>query len=728
MTATVDATAATATTGDPRPALKPMVLGIDAGGTMTDTFLVAEDGRFALGKAATTPVDESVGFIESAYDAAEQWGSHGTALAPEDLFPDLSVVLYAGTTMLNTLLSRTGKRLGLITTAGFEDAVQMGRGMQIWAGYSYSDRLHAVTHVHPDPLVPRRRIAGVTERVDMFGDVVIPLYEHDVEAAVERLLTMDIDAVCVSFLFSFVNPSHEERAGEIIRKALAEHDLDLPVFLAHQVRPVLREHSRLNSTLIEAYAAAPVREQLFNVERSVQERGFPRQLQTVLSYGGLANIRYPRLHETLISGPVGGVLGAKFIGDLIGENNLIVTDLGGTSFDIGAITEGVVPIDSEPVLARFKLSLPTIALESIGAGCGTIIKVDPVTRRIELGPESAGSTPGPVCFDRGGERATVADCDLLLGYLNPDNFLGGKVKLNRDKAEAAVRAQVTDPLGVDLYEGCEGIIRMLEAETRMALQEVITSRGYNPNSYVCMGYGGAGPLHLAGYTRGLDFKAIMTFPFAAAFSAFGCTTADFLHRYSGSTRIELGADPTPEELAAADVEVNQVWERLQNQARAEFAEEGADTERIVFEHFAMMRYAVQLDDLEIRSGATDSPTADLIVGFEDLYERINRRVAKYRKGGFLISELGIVARIRTPKPVFPEHELEGADPPAAASKGEREVYADGRWIPARIWDMDSLRPGNVIAGPSVVEHSMTTFVIPEGMTARMDERSFLWLS
>jgi acetone carboxylase, beta subunit len=706
-------------------AVMPLVLGIDAGGTMTDTFLVAEDGSFALGKAATTPTDESVGFMESATDAAAQW-----ELEPNALFSDLSVVLYAGTTMLNTLLSRTGKRLGLLITAGFEDSVQMGRGMQTWAGYSYADRLHAVTHVHPEPLVSRDRIVGVTERVDMFGDVVLPLYEDEVVAAAEYLLGHDVEAICVSFLFSFVNPAHELRAGELVREVVASRGVDPAVFLGHEVRPVLREHSRLNSALIEAYAAAPVRTQLFNVERSIRERGFSRPLRTVLSYGGLANIRYPRLHETLISGPVGGVLGAKFIGDIIGEENIIVTDLGGTSFDIGAITQGVIPIDSEPVLARFKLSLPTIALESIGAGAGTIIKVDPVTRRLELGPESAGSDPGPVCFDRGGDRPTVCDCDLVLGYLNPDNFLGGKVRLNVEKAKRALQEQVTDVLGVDLYEGAEGIVRMLEASARTALREVITARGYNPSSYVCMAYGGSGPLHVAGYTRGLDFKAVMTFPFAAAFSAFGCTTADFLHRYSASTRVTLGPEPSDDELAAADAEIMAVWARLEEQARAEFAGEGAGVDRLQFERFAMMRYAVQLDDLEITAAGWggDSPAALLIERFEDLYERINRRVAKYRKGGYAITEIGLFARIPTPKPVFPRHDLGAPSPPSGASKGAREVYVDGGWRRAQIWEMDELRPGNVIAGLSIVEHSMTTLVIPRGMRVRMDELGFLWLS
>ncbi len=563
----------------------------------------------------------------------------------------------------------------------------------------------------------------------MFGDVVLPLYEVDVATAAKRLLDAGVEAICISFLFSFVNPAHEIRSGEIVRRVLSEHGMDLPVFLAHEVRPVLREHSRLNSPLIEAYAAAPVRGQLFKVEDSVRKQGFGAPLQTVLSYGGLANIRYPRLHETLMSGPVGGVLGAKFIGDIVGENNVIVTDMGGTSFDVGAITQGVVPIDTEPVLARFKLSLPTIALESISAGSGTIIKVDPVTRRIELGPESAGSSPGPVCFDQGGERPSVCDCDLVLGYLNPDNFLGGKVRLNREKAERVLREQVTDVLGVDLYRGCEGIVQMLETEARLMLHEVITSRGYYPNSYVLMAYGGAGPLHVAGYSRGLDFKAVLTFPFAAAFSAFGCTTADFLHRYSTSVRIELASEPGTGELAGADEEIRGIWTRLEAQARDEFGLEGVSIEQLEFSRFAMMRYAVQLDDLEVLCDVDErSPAQALVERFEELYERINRRVAKYRRGGFMISEIGLFARIVTPKPVFPRNRLDGPQPDAAARKGERDVFAGGAWRTARIWDMDRLRPGNVIEGLSIVEHSMTTLVVPEGMVVSVDDRGFLWLS
>ncbi|MEA2625133.1 MAG: acetone carboxylase, beta subunit, partial [Candidatus Binatota bacterium] len=368
-------------------ARKPLVLGIDAGGTMTDTFIVDENGDFTVGKAATTPHDESAGFLESAEDALSYWGGDAQAL-----YPELEVALYSGTTMLNTLLTRRGKKLGLVTTKGFEDDVLMGRGMQTWTGYSYSDRIHAVTHVHPSALVDRLHVHGVTERIDVFGETVIPLYEHEVETAAAELVKDGVEAIVVHFLYSYLNPDHEKRAEAIIRAVAARsgRNGDLPVYLGSELRPVIRENSRLNAVLIEAYAVAPVRAQLEKVEKAIQAQGYRYPLQTVLAYGGLCNIRYPRLHETLISGPVGGVMGAKHISMLTGMKNIIVTDLGGTSFDIGTITEGYVPIEPEPVLARFKLNLPTLALESIGAGAGSYVKVDPVTKKVQIGPESAG--------------------------------------------------------------------------------------------------------------------------------------------------------------------------------------------------------------------------------------------------------------------------------------------------------------------------------------------------
>ncbi|TPO17975.1 hydantoinase/oxoprolinase family protein, partial [Mesorhizobium sp. CU2] len=235
----------------------PIVIGIDAGGTMTDTILVDQDGHFKIGKSATTPKNEAEGFLASAEDAAEAWG-----ISLQDLFSGVNVVLYSGTGMLNTLLSRTGRKLGLITTKGLEDMILMGRGLQAWADYSYADRLHAVTHHHPDPLVPRRRTHGVTERIDQFGDIILPLYEHEVHAAAKKLIADKVEAICIMTVFSHVNPAHEKRIAEICREEIAAAGADILVYTSHEVRPVIREQSRLNSVLIEAYATSRGRKQL----------------------------------------------------------------------------------------------------------------------------------------------------------------------------------------------------------------------------------------------------------------------------------------------------------------------------------------------------------------------------------------------------------------------------------------------------------------------------------
>lgn len=699
---------------------KPLVLGIDAGGTMTDTILVDDEGNFAVGKAATTPENESEGFMDSARDAINLWG-----LDSKKTFEELEVVLYSGTGMLNTLLSRTGQRLGLLITRGMEDAVLMGRGMQSWAGYSYPDRLHAVTHEHPDPLVPRNRIRGITERIDQFGNVAIPVYEHEVVENVKELVAQNIEALCICCLFAHVNPDHELQIAKIARKQLKELGVDIPVYLSHEVRPVIREQSRLNSLLIEAYATAEGRQQLLGVEAAAQKEGFKYSVQTVLSYGGLADVRYPRLHETMISGPVGGILGAKHIGEIIGTDSIIVSDMGGTSFDIGAITRGNIPIEDEPTLDRFKLNLPTIAMDTIGAGAGTIIKVDQHTNKASIGPESAGSVPGPVALDMGGTEPTICDCDVIMGRINPEYFLGGKVKLNVEKAKQVLKEKVADPLGVDVYEAAEGMVNMLEAEARSSIESIISTRGVDPSEYHLMTYGGSGPLHMAEYSRGLGFSGVMTFPFAAAFSAFGCTTADYLHRYSQSVQIMIDPDAEKNDLDQIREQMNNVWDELNSYAREEFIAEGHGPAKITCEPFAMMRYTGQLEDIEVKAPFLKLESNDdidrLIESFEKLYETMNRSVSRYGTIGFTIMELGLNAHVEKVKPELVRRPLGSPTPDREAFKGTREMYYNREWHEAKLWEMDYLQPGNILEGPAIVEHPATTLVIPKGDRVRVDE-------
>ena len=701
----------------------PIVVGIDAGGTMTDTILVDARGHFKIGKAATTPRDESEGFIASAADAAEAWG-----ISLDELFRGIDVVLYSGTGMLNTLLSRTGRKLGLITTRGLEDMILMGRGLQAWADYSYADRLHAVTHHHPDPLVPRRRTHGVTERVDQFGDVIIPLYEHEVVAAVGRLIADKVEAICVMTVFAHVNPAHEKRIAEIARAEIGKAGAEILVYTSHEVRPVVREQSRLNSVLIEAYATSRGRRQLKGIEDISQRHGYRYRVQTLLSFGGLTSIDHPRLHETMISGPIGGILGAAYVGKLIGNDSLICSDMGGTSFDMGVITRSQTRIENEPIMDRFKLNVPTLHLDSIGAGAGMILKVDPLTRKISLGPESAGSDPGPICFDRGGTRPTIADCDAILGRLNPDYFLGGKVKLDVDKATRAFKEQCADILGVPLHEAAEGMIDLLEADAGSALRRVISGQGIHPSEFTLLSYGGSGPLHLAGCSRGIGFRDIITFQFAAAFSAFGCTTADYMRRHSISTQIDIASKAGDDALEAIARRISGVWDELGEAAVAEMISDGHAREKIRTVPFLMMRYTGQLEDVEVASPLEHAATADdmrrIVGAFEDVYGKINHRVSRYGSAGYSVMELGLIATADKVKPVLLKRPLGSADP-GPAHKGRREAYLGGRWHRADLYEMDRLQPGHEVTGPAIIEHPATTLVVHPGDSVFVDEWTLL---
>jgi acetone carboxylase beta subunit len=447
-----------------------LALAIDAGGTMTDTFVVDSDGNFVIGKASTTPWDESVGFMESAQDALGAWD-----MEDRDAFSQFEVCTYSGTTMLNTLLQRKGRKAGLIVTKGMEDILLMEQGRQVWSGYSYSDRLHAVTHVHNEPLIPKRRIRGVSERIDLFGNVVIPLYEVDARKCVEELLDEGVDSIVICFIYSYANASHELLMEKICKEVMAERNVSVPVFPSSRVRPVIRENQRVNATVIEAYAADPVRKQLHNVENSAREKGFSHQLTTMLSYGGLANIRHPRLHETLVSGPIGGMLGAKYVASILGLNNVLATDMGGTSYDFGMISRGQLTLNNEPELARFRMNLPSIALDSTTGGAGSYLSVDPITKRINMGPESAGGDPGPVCYDKGNLTPTVTDCLAVNGYVNPDYFLGGKVVLNVEKAYTQLKEKIADPLGLDVHQAADGVVKIWLQNAREATRRAIQS-------------------------------------------------------------------------------------------------------------------------------------------------------------------------------------------------------------------------------------------------------------
>jgi len=699
----------------------------DTGGTFTDTFIVDDRGDFILGKAPTTPEDVSLGYFESIRSAIRPEG-----LELEDLLPQLEVVGYGATTVINTVVTRTGLRLGLLVTRGFEDCLLMERGLQTFEGYSLPDRLHAVTHVHNEPLIPRRLVRGVTERMDLFGVPVIPIYEHEVRQAVQELLDEQVQGIVICFLFSFQNRSHEDRAAAIAREVFRERNVDLPLFLSVDVNPVMREYSRLNSTVIEAYAGPPARKPLLEINRRIQELGYRKgDLQILLSHGGLASVRHTRMVETVESGPVGGILGARYIGEIYGFRNVLATDVGGTTFDVGMIRDGEVTINREPTCARFRLGIPMVEVDSIGAGGGTFVRLDPISGRIEIGPDSAGANPGPVCYDLGNETPTITDVDLLLGYLNPENFLGGSMRVNPEKARKVFQDKIANPLGLDLLRAAEGVKEIFDTRVRGAINAMLMGKGYNSNEYHLLCYGGAGPTHVSGYTRGLPFRGILVFPFSAVFSAFGASSCPYEHSYHKAVTLMIPPGAPDEWKQVVADQLNRFWQELEERGVREMTREGYREDQIQRKQLAMVRYGNQLDDIPIVSPvprlSTIADLDSLLRRFEETYGRIYTLAARFPQAGYLILEVAVVCSVEKPKPLLKKWPLGPEKPASESMKGSRSAFFQGESRHVPVYEMDLLAPGNRIEGPAIVEHPTTTLVLPPGRSVTMDAYRALWM-
>jgi len=700
---------------------KSYVLSEDAGGTMTDAFLMDEEGSFVIGKAPTTRHDESIGFAESAADAAGYWDADLS-----DVLSNTQTVIYSGTAMLNILLTMTGSKVGIIVNKGFEDYLLHQRGLN-WAEYSYEDRLHSATHATPPELVPRRLVKGVTERINMFGAEVIPLYEEEVRERARELIEEGVESIGISFLFSYLNPTHEMRAKEIVAEALKDASREIPIHTGSELAPITREHSRLNSVVIQSYAAEPLRRHLHMIEGKARESGFQHELLTLAGYGGLINIRHPRLFESVTSGPIGGLIGAKRIADLLELPNMVAIDLGGTSSDVSVITKGLLPVERDTIIARYNLNLPSLAIKSIGAGAGLVIRIDPLSGRITLGPESAGADVG-VCLSY--EEPTISDCNVILGYVNPDYFLGGKVKLDRERALRVFKERIADVLNLDPYDAASDILDLLNVRVKGHVRATMRGSGFDPADYHLAVYGGAGPLHLWGVSEGVPFQGVMTFPFAAAFSAFGIANCDYVHRYHKGIFVAIPpvVDDRLKQFVAQTV--NTTYEALEKEAVEELTREGFPEESIDIRYILYGRYLGQLEDVEAPSPIgriNDLADLDRLIGaFEDAYGAKYPLAAQSPEVGYQITELAVEGHVPTVKPKLFEHPLESTVPSDKAAKGRREVYHRKQWIEFDLWEMDKLKPGNEIQGPSIIEHPMTTLVVPEGHAVRLDAYGIIW--
>lgn len=699
---------------------------LDVGGTFTDAFVVDDNGDFLIGKAPTTPDDISRGLF-AAIEAALDAGS----LDRQKSFAELKVIGYGATTVLNALLTRRGDRTGLLITKGFEHLLLIERGKQTWTEYDRRDRIHSLTHRHLEPIVPRNSIRGITERVDAAGNVVIPMYRHEVAPAVEHLLDQGVDAIAICFLWSFLNPEHERHAAEIAKEVIARRKVKCRVVTSVEVSPVMRELSRTNATIIEAYTSRLAHSAFAAIEEGLSERGFNGRLQIMQSSGGLAAPSNVKAVDTLHSGPVGALVGGRFLAELYGLSNMITTDVGGTSFDIGLINRGQITVRRDPTAARMILGVPMIEVLSIGAGGGTMAWIDPLTNRLQVGPESAGAVPGPVCYGRGGQRPTVTDADLLLGYLNPDYLAGGTIKADMAAVRAAVKKIIADPMGIDVIAAAEGIRQIIDTRMRTAMVGLVEARGFNLSGYHLIAAGGGGPTHCAGYTEGVPLAGVMMLPYSAAFSAFGSSSADYAHHYTRAVNLIIPPDIDDGGKREVLRKLAIAWSELREQAMNDMTAEGFDVGSVTLQPQVMVRYGRQLNDLIVASHslAPSEPTdLDVIVAaFEKQYEETYARAARFPQAGYHITDVGLVASSPKVRPCIRERALVSETPAAEARKGSRRAYFRKDWYDTAVYDFAGLKAGNLIQGPAVIEDRTTTFVVPPDRYVEMDRYLTLWL-
>ena len=513
------------------------VLATDVGGTCTDTVVFAVGEPIRLGKALSTPPNFAEGVLNSIRSAA---GSMGMSLG--DLLAETSLFTHGSTVVDNTLLTRSGAHTGLITTEGFEDTLLVTRGAYgRWAGLSEDRVKHPVKTDRPPPIVPADRIRGVPERVDYKGAVIRDFDAASAEAAVRSLVDDNgVEAIAVCFLWSFYNPEHERHVRDLIAKISPE----TYVTLSSDIAPVPGEYERTSTTVINAYAGRIASNYISDLQGLLSDEGYVGPLLVMQGYGGLlpAEEAADRAVGMIECGPAAGVIGAKYLGDIMGDNDVIACDMGGTTFKVGVIQDSELEYAREPMVNRYHYVAPKIEVVSIGAGGGSIISLEPGTNVPRVGPQSAGARPGPVCYGLGGTEPTLTDVMTMIGYMDPEIFLGGTMTLDIDSARTVFQQKIADPMGMSVDEAAFGIFRVSAAQITDLIHEITVERGLDPRDFVLHAFGGSCPLLAGVFGQELQVKRIVV-PYAAAVNcAFGLVSADIVHEYT-TTTTPPGPDP-----------------------------------------------------------------------------------------------------------------------------------------------------------------------------------------
>ncbi len=688
----------------------PYLVGVDIGGTFTDCVVLDQSGRITATKAASTPPNFARGMIDAMTVAAER-----LSLPFERFCAEIAVLTHGTTAGTNALIQRKGAKVGLITTRGHEDVIHIMRGSRGVTSRDLNKVVHFIEGRKPDPIVPKRMIEGVAERVDCFGDVVVPLDEAQAEAAIRRLVADGAQAIAVCFLWSFKRPEHELAVKRIAQRVAP----DVFVSCSVDIAPKWGEYERTAATVLNAYIGPIMARYLTSLDRELHDSGYRNGLQITQCGGGSVSVdkamESPLL--TLDSGPVSGVTGSVYLARVMGTPNVITTDMGGTSFDVGIIHDEQPTYSFLSNVAQYEYFLPKVDIQAIGAGGGSLARVDTAARTLRVGPESAGADPGPVCYGRGGDTPTVTDADVVLGFIDADNFLGGRIRLDREAARRAI-ARVADALGLSPLQAASGIVKIAEFKMADIIRKMTVEKGFDPRDFVLHAFGGAGPVHAGvfGAELGVQKVIIPQREIASTWCAFGAASADILHVYE-----QVDIQPSPFDAAR----VNAVLGELEQRAHAQMDRDGIAAARRKL-HFSLdMRHRGQINEVEVMlpesrlSGEWFEPLRER---FYRRYEQLYGQGSSYRDARLELVTMRLRAVADTPRPALATAvELTGRIAEAAKRK-PRSIWWDalGREVDSPIYDGAHLVPGNTIAGPAVIETAQTNVVVPPGRTLAVD--------
>lgn len=702
-------------------------VSVDIGGTFTDCF-VAWDDKYLQSKALTTHQNLALGFNEALENACSELG-----ISVNELLSEVDSVRYATTLGTNALIERKGPRLGLLTTMGFRSSVPLARARGYGAGLDHKQQLDVPNAKRPDPIVPIPMIKEIRERVDFAGDVVLGLDEEDLRVKLRELVDKGAEALVVVLANSVVNPAHELRIREIFLEEYPAHMLGaIPMLLSHQIVGRKGEYVRAMSTILDGFLHQVMYHGLGTLELNLRASGYDKPMLVNHNSGGMAQLNSTDALQTLHSGPVSGIAACEHLAAATGLGNVVATDMGGTSFDIGLVTEGGVKhYDFNPVIERWMVSVPMVHLVTLGAGGGSICSYDHVYQTVAVGPRSAGSDPGPACYDRGGLEPTVTDADLMLGYLDPQNYAGGHIKLNPRRAKSAIEDALCDELDVDVIEAAKLIKRTVDGAMANGIATELRTRGYEPENFTVLAYGGNGPLHACGIANALGTKKILAPPFSSVFSAVGAGSTAQMHIHEMNTWTVL-FNANSKSFFNDYERFNADVEELERRGREDLVRQGFAAEDICYRLELDMRYGNQrvqtavVADLHRLQSQRD--VLKLIDQFDKRYGERFGEGSQATEAGVRINTIRVCSFVNQPGIAFQDLVPSSHKLPPPKPVGQRACHFVGHPEPIHtpIYDEEALAPGTFIEGPAVVVTRATTYLVEPGWQYQAAAMGAVW--